>query len=160
MAQEFVAVREGDEESLLQVRDLFLEYANSLDFDLAFQEFDRELSELPGKYSEPDGRLFIVYESGRPAGCVALRKIDEGICEMKRLYVRPEFRGKGIGRLLAEGVISEAKKIGYVKMRLDTVSSMTEAITLYRSLGFVEIKKYRLNPLPDAVFLELDLTTR
>ncbi|HQT90588.1 MAG TPA: GNAT family N-acetyltransferase [Candidatus Kryptobacter bacterium] len=160
MAQELVAVRKSDEESLLQVRDLFLEYADSLDFDLGFQDFDRELAELPGEYSEPDGRLFIAYESGKPAGCVALRKIDEGICEMKRLYVRPEFRGRAIGRVLAERVVSVAKKLGYGKMRLDTVSSMTEAITLYRSLGFVEIGKYRLNPLPGALFLELDLTTR
>ncbi len=160
MAQELVAVRKRDEESLLQVRDLFLEYADSLDFDLGFQDFDRELAELPGEYSEPDGRLYIAYDSGKPAGCVALRKIDEGVCEMKRLYVRPGFRGRAIGRVLAERVVSEAKKIGYGKMRLDTVSSMTEAITLYRSLGFVEIGKYRLNPLPDALFLELDLTTR
>ena len=160
MAQELVAVRRRDEESLLHVRDLFLEYADSLDFDLGFQDFDRELAELPGEYSEPDGRLFVAYESGKPAGCVALRKIDGGVCEMKRLYVRPEFRGRAIGRVLAERVVSEAKKIGYGKMRLDTVSSMTEAITLYRSLGFAEIGKYRLNPLPDALFLELDLTTR
>jgi GNAT superfamily N-acetyltransferase len=160
MAQELVAVHQTDWESLLRVRDLFLEYAKSLDFDLSFQDFDKELAELPGEYSEPDGRLFIAYESGRPAGCVALRRIDVDVCEMKRLYVRPEFRGKGTGRLLAERVISEAKMVGYGKMRLDSVSSMTEAITLYRSLGFVEIDKYRLNPLPDAIFLQLDLTTR
>lgn len=158
MEIEIVSVLTEDKASLVLAKELILEYSNSLDFDLDFQDFDDELANLPGDYSEPDGQLLIAYESGKPAGCVALRKIGEAICEMKRLYVRPEFRGKGIGKALAKKVIADAREIGYSKMRLDTVSSMTEAIALYRSLGFVEIVKYRVNPLPDALFLELDLT--
>lgn len=137
-----------------------MEYAKSLPFDLDFQDFDGELANLPGDYSPSKGRLLIAFISEKPAGCVALRKIDRSICEMKRLYVRPEFRGMGIGRALAERIIAEAREIGFVKMRLDTVSSMTEAIALYKSFGFTEIEQYRVNPLPDAMFFQLDMKNK
>lgn len=139
------------------VRELFTEYANSLDLDLRFQSFDCELAELPGKYAPPEGRLFLAMEHEQSAGCVALRKIGEGTCEMKRLYVRPAFRGKRLGRALADVVIAAAREIGYERMRLDTLSSMTAAIALYESLGFQRIAPYYDNPSGTAVFMELKL---
>ncbi len=139
------------------VKELFLEYAKSLDFHLCFQDFERELAELPGEYAPPSGLLLLLMSEGKAAGCVALRKIEDVICEMKRLYVRPEFRGSGYGKRLAVAVIDEARKLGYSSMRLDTVPSMTEAIQLYRLLGFKEIKPYRSNPVEGAIFMELDL---
>jgi putative acetyltransferase len=113
-------------ESALQLetaRRLFLEYAKSLDFNLCFQGFDKELAELPGEYAAPEGRLFLAEAGGESQGCVALRKLNEGICEMKRLYLRPQFRGAGLGRVLAEAAIAEARRIGYRQMRLDTVGA-------------------------------------
>jgi ribosomal protein S18 acetylase RimI-like enzyme len=141
-----------------QVRALFLEYATVTGLDLCFQDFDAELAGLPGKYAPPDGRLLIAVKDRDNAGCVALRQLDAGICEMKRLYVPPHFRGQGIGRDLATAVIAEARMIGYRTMRLDTLAGMKEAIALYRSLGFQEIAPYRYNPCADAVYLELNLT--
>ena len=135
-------------------RDLFIEYANSLDIDLCFQNFDKELAELPGDYSVPAGRLLLVEHEGKIAGCVALRKIDDKICEMKRLYVKPGFRGLKIGKTLAEKIIEEARTIGYKKMRLDTLPQMREAINMYKSLGFEEIEPYRYNPGQGALFME------
>ena len=143
---------------LEEVRVLLREYAASLDFDLCFQGFEQELADLPGKYAPPDGRLWLATCAAGPAGCVAIRKLDEGICEMKRLYVRPSLRGAGVGRLLASTAIAQARDMGYRLMRLDTAPSMTAAIALYRSLGFRQIAPYCHNPLPGALFLELRLT--
>lgn len=145
-------------ENLAQVRELFREYADSLGFDLCFQDFEKELAGLPGDYAPPAGRLYLAFEEARPAGCVGLRKISADVCEMKRLYVRPLDRGKGVGRRLAMTLIEDARKIGYSRMFLDTVRSMKRAIALYGSLGFKPIEPYRHNPIEDAMFKELRLT--
>jgi putative acetyltransferase len=142
---------------LLAARKLFVEYADALGVDLCFQEFQRELDGLPGSYAPPDGRLLLAIADDQPVGCVAVRKLSDGICEMKRLYVQPGHRGKGLGRSLAEAIIAEARAIGYKTMRLDSLTSLKEAAALYRSLGFIEIPPYRYNPLPGAVFMELVL---
>ncbi len=152
-------------ERIAQARELFCEYASGLGLDFTFQNFQEELQNLPGEYAPPSGRLLLAFLEPLPAGgetiaagCGALRKISVETCEMKRLYVRPGFRGKKIGRLLAEALIAEARAIGYRAMRLDTVPSIMEKATaLYRSLGFREISPYRFNPLPGALFLELVL---
>ncbi|MDP8983156.1 MAG: GNAT family N-acetyltransferase [Acidobacteriota bacterium] len=142
------------------VRSLFLEYAAWLAVDLSFQSFETELATLPGDYAPPSGCLLLARIDAEPAGCVALRKIDAETCEMKRLWVRRSFTGRKLGRLLAESVIAEAARLGYRRMRLDTMPQMAEAIALYRSLGFHEIPPYRFNPVPGTLFLELDLHGR
>ncbi|MDQ3817190.1 MAG: GNAT family N-acetyltransferase [Acidobacteriota bacterium] len=143
---------------IAEARKLFLEYQDWLDLNLCFQNFEKELAELPGAYSPPDGRLFLASHDSGVAGCVCLRKIGDGTCEMKRLYVRPEFRGKRVGRSLAEKIIGEARAIGYERMRLDTLPQrMSEAIRMYRSLGFQEIEPYYHNPVEGALFMELRL---
>ena len=150
-------MRAESEEELEAVRELFLEYARSLDFDLCFQDFDRELDTLPGDYAPPAGALLIALEGEEVSGCVALRRVDASTCEMKRLYVRPGHRRKGVGRSLAERIIRIARDAGYRSMKLDTVPGMIEANALYRSLGFAETKPYRFNPLDGCLFLELGL---
>jgi len=140
-----------------RARTLFSEYADSLGFDLSFQDFDEELRTLPGDYARPKGCLLLAACRGQAAGCVALRPLEEKICEMKRLYVRPQFRGLGIGRALAEAVIRQARELGYSRMRLDTVPSMAAARALYASLGFEPMGPYRYNPIEGAVFMELKL---
>jgi len=143
---------------IAQARELFLEYAESLGFSLGFQSFDQELSGLPGDYAPPDGRLLVAEYRGQLAGCVALHRLESEVCEMKRLYLRPQLRGRGVGRALAETVIAEARAIGYRKMRLDTVAPvMPNAVAMYRQLGFVEIEPYRLNPIAGALYMELAL---
>jgi ribosomal protein S18 acetylase RimI-like enzyme len=146
-------------EQIAQTKILFLEYAESLGFSLCFQSFDEELAGLPGMYAPPEGRLLIAYLGGEAVGCAALRKLSDGICEMKRLYVRPIARGQGIGKRLSEQVVSEARLIGYRRMRLDTIATqMQTAVALYRAQGFREIEPYRDNPIPGALYMELDLT--
>lgn len=145
------------DEGLQNIRALFEEYVTSLNFDLAFQNFEKELTGLPGDYAPPEGRLLLALYGSQSAGCVALRKLEDGICEMKRLYVRLQFRGLHIGRALSEAIIAEARQIGYRKMRLDTVPSMQAAQTLYKSLGFVDIDAYCCNPISGARFMELKL---
>src|SRR6185312_16301659 len=145
-------------EQIGAIRELFLEYANSLNFSLCFQSFENELSELPGDYAPPGGRLLLATRESQPAGCVALHKLDEEVCEMKRLYVRPQFRGKGLGRVLSERVVADAREIGYKRLRLDTVEPvMRDAVALYRKLGFREIAPYRENPIAGALYMELIL---
>jgi ribosomal protein S18 acetylase RimI-like enzyme len=144
-------------ENLEFTKTLFEEYAESLDFDLDFQNFDKELADFPGDYAPPKGCLLLAKDEDKIAGCVALRELSEGVCEMKRLYVKPQFRGFGIGKILAEAVIQEAHKIGYARMRLDTAPSMQAARALYMSLGFKKINPYRYNPIEGAVFMELSM---
>ena len=136
-----------------EVRALFREYAASLPFALDFQDFDRELAELPGEYAPPRGALLLA----RGAGCVGLRPLDAATCEMKRLYVRPSARGTGLGRRLTEAIVGEARGLAYARMRLDTMPDMAAALSLYAELGFQEIPPYRANPIAGAVFLELEL---
>ena len=138
-------------------RELFIRYADSLGFDLEFQGFSRELAELPGEYASPGGCILLAEATAGYAGCVALRRLQDNICEMKRLYVLPEYQGRSIGRTLANAVIGEARKKGYQKMRLDTIESMKTAQTLYCSLGFKTIEAYCFNPLENPSFMELEL---
>jgi putative acetyltransferase len=158
---------------IAQARELFLEYAQSLGFSLCFQNFDKELAELPGNYAPPEGRLLLAEYEGQIAGCVALRKIEPSkiepskpgtskpestVCEMKRLYLRPQFRGKGLGRALTDRIMAEARQIGYRSMRLDTVEPvMKDAVAMYRRIGFQEVAPYCANPIAGALYMELKL---
>lgn len=145
-------------EDIKQARELFLEYAQSLGFSLCFQDFEKELETLPGKYAPPEGRLLLVEFDNALAACGALRRIDADNCEMKRLYVRPQFRGKGLGRVVAERLITEARSIGYRHMRLDTVEPvMKSAVAMYRNMGFRNIDPYCTNPEAGTLYMELAL---
>ncbi len=152
---EIIPARSDDH--LQAVRRLFLEYADYLGVDLGFQGFQQEVDGLPGAYAPPDGRLLLAVDGDQAVGCVAVRNLGDSICEMKRLYVQPTYRGRRLGRTLAETIIETARAMGYRKMRLDTLTSLKEAGELYRSVGFLEISPYRHNPLPGAVFMELVL---
>lgn len=137
---------------------LFEEYAAGVGISLCFQNFDQELAKLPGDYAPPSGRLLLVRYGEEVAGCVALRRLSDEVCEMKRLYVRPEFRGKGLGRKTVDAIIAEAKQIGYSRMKLDTLpGKMDDAIALYRLLGFTEVAAYYDNPVAGALFMERNL---
>jgi ribosomal protein S18 acetylase RimI-like enzyme len=145
-------------EHIEEARSLFLEYGSSLGFSLCFQSFDEELKNLPGAYGPPSGKLLLLRYADHAAGCVALRRLEAGICEMKRLYVRTGDRGLGLGRMLVERVIAEARSIGYTHMRLDTIaSSMQDAVALYRRVGFQEIAPYSAIPIEGALWMELEL---
>ncbi len=138
-------------------RNLISEYAASLGVDLCFQNFDEEMATFPSEYSPPSGALFLALHQNDSVGCVALRRISDQICEMKRLYVKAEYRGRGLGKLLIESVIERARKMGYKAIRLDTLPSMKEAISIYTKMGFKPIKAYRPNPVPGTLYLELRL---
>ena len=153
-----VLIQADNPKHIVQVRDLFLEYAESLGFNLCFQDFETELARLPGDYVPPYGRLVLALLESMPVGCAALHRLTKDICEIKRLYVRPAYRGRRIGSELTEHMIIAARMIGYVRMRLDTIApSMAEAIKIYRRIGFKEIPPYRENPIKGAVYLELSL---
>jgi ribosomal protein S18 acetylase RimI-like enzyme len=153
-----VEVREATfPDDLVVVRALFEEYAAGVGVDLCFQGFADELAGLPGRYARPGGGVWLATEGGGAAGCVALRPLADGACEVKRLYVRPAFRGTGLGRTLAERVLAEAAAMGYRRVLLDTLPSMAGAIRLYRALGFEEVPAYCHNPVPGALFLGRNL---
>ncbi len=146
------------ESDIKEVRTLFEEYAAWLEISLCFQNFDRELAGLPGEYAAPDGRLLLAFDDDQVAGGIALRKIRATTCEMKRLFLRPEFRGRGFGRVLVKRVIEEARQMGYTQMCLDTLPGrMDQAVALYKSIGFKEIEPYYNNPVAGATFMELRL---
>jgi GNAT superfamily N-acetyltransferase len=148
----------GTADQVEDIRRLFREYESWLGLSLCFQGFEEELQTLPGKYAEPEGRLFIAYVDDEPAGCIGLRKLEDGICEMKRLYLRPVARGHGLGNALIERLITVAKEVGYKKMRLDTFPpKMGKAVGLYESHGFRTIEPYYDNPHGGTLFMELDL---
>ncbi|RPH47392.1 MAG: GNAT family N-acetyltransferase [Planctomycetota bacterium] len=144
---------------LTGLRRLLAEYVDSLPVDIAHEGFAKEWAGLPGAYAPPRGELLLASVDGQPAGCVALRPIDADTGEMKRFYVRPAFRGRGIGRALAGAVVDAARRIGYRRLLLDTHPTMTAAIALYRSMGFRETASYRSIPVREEIFMELDLTT-
>jgi len=145
-------------EHLAAARTLIREYGAGLGIDLSFQHLEEELAGLPGAYAPPRGALLLALVQEQPEACVALRPLAEDIAEMKRLYVRPTRRGLGLGELLAQAIVAEAKRLGYRRMRLDTLATMAGAQAIYRRLGFKRIPAYYANPLPDVVYLELDLT--
>jgi GNAT superfamily N-acetyltransferase len=145
-------------EHIDEARELFREYEAWLGLDLCFQGFEAELADLPGKYARPEGRLMLAYSDDKLAGCIALRKIGDGVCEMKRLFVRPHFQGQRIGISLIEKLIAEAREVGYTRMRLDTYpAKMGKAVKLYESYGFVQIPPYYDNPHHGVLFMEAEL---
>lgn len=153
-------VEANTKEFIDSAKELIREYADSLAFDLGFQNFDQEMDDFPGQYSFPRGCLYIALSESQAIGCVALRDLGQGICEMKRLYVKPNFRGRRVGKLLAKAVIKSARDLGYDRMRLDTIPSMKQANMLYTTLGFKQIAPYRFNPIEGATFFELILKKR
>ena len=157
-SKDFALTQAESSSQIAQARELFLEYAQSLGFSLCFQNFDKELDALPGDYAPPEGRLLLATYEDQLAGCVALHNLEPETCEMKRLYLRPQFRGKRLGRTIADQIIAEARQIGYQRMRLDTVEPiMKDAVAMYRKIGFQEIAPYRPNPIVGALYMELQL---
>jgi len=153
-----VQIREAKTGSLISsARELIREYSASLGIDLGFEKFDEEMAEFPATYARPEGRILVAIEGGEAVGVVGLRRLSGKICELKRMYVQPGYRGRGIGRLLARRAIKEARDIGYDHLRLDTLSRLKEAVSLYYSLGLKEIGPYRVNPHKGVVYMELDL---
>lgn len=152
-----VEIIEASSSQMSSVRELFVEYAGTLEFDLAFQGFKKELDSLPGEYSAPKGCILLAFKDSALAGCVALRPIDAEISEMKRLFVRSKFQGHGIGRALTKAILDKAATLGYRKIRLDTVPSMKAAQLLYKSMGFYSISPYRANPVEGTAYLECEL---
>lgn len=153
--QEIEIMRATAPAQIAEIRALFLEYAQSLAFSLCFKSFDTELAELPGKYAPPEGRMLLATVNGHAAGCCGLQPLNQSNCEMKRLYVRPHFRGIGVGHRLTEQLIAEAIILGYDHMRLETIAGkMDAAIHMYRQLGFNEIAPYRAHAIPGALYME------
>ena len=150
-------VEANTNEFVENAKELIREYAQSLEFDLGFQDFDKEMENFPGQYASPRGCLYVALDANQPIGCVALRDLGHGVCEMKRLYVKPSFRGQKVGKLLTEVVIKAARDMGYDYIRLDTVPSMKHANLLYNAMGFKQIAPYRFNPIEGATFFELNL---
>jgi len=155
MAFRIVEARWPDDRAT--VLSLFREYVTSLAEDISFQNVDDELAALPGKYARPGGVVLIAWDGAEAAGAVAYRMFEPGVCEMKRLYIRPAFRGRGLGRELAEELIEDARAHGYRTMLLDTLASMASARALYRDLGFAPVEPYYENPLPGVAYMALDL---
>ena len=155
MEQEIKIIQVTEEYGI--IKELFLEYAEWLNFDLCFQGFENELQNLDKVYENPGGCLLLAYAGCNVAGCVALRKISDDVCEMKRLFVREKYRGLKIGRMLSNRIIEIAKEKGYGKMKLDTLERMKAAVQLYRSIGFKETQPYRPNPMSDVIYMELEI---
>ena len=157
--QNYEIIQAETKSEMEYVKALFLEYSNWLGDCFCFQGFEEELASLPGKYAPPNGRLYLVVSEGKYVGCIGIRRIEKGICEMKRLYVRPQARGLGIGKKLVDLVIADAKNEGYEKMRLDTLpEKMLGAQKIYKSVGFHKIDAYYANPIEGVMYMELDLT--
>jgi len=144
-------------EDLEEIKNLFREYVAFLGISLSFQSFEEELAKLPAKYAEPEGAIYLAKVNGQSTGCVALWKLEEGVCEMKRLYVRPAFQGLGLGKKLAYVIMEEAQRKGYTKMKLDTLRRLESANRLYKSLQFSETNPYNYNPEDDVAYFEKDL---
>lgn len=154
MGEIIEATREQD---ILTARALFKEYTDSLGVDLTFQNYEQEVARLETVYGPPAGSLLLARYNRLFVGCVALRKLDDLTCEMKRLYIKPEARGKGLGKALCKRVIKRGRELGYKRMRLDTLPSMTAAQVLYKKLGFREVEPYYENPIPGTRYMELSL---
>jgi putative acetyltransferase len=150
-------IHAGSPEEIAQTRELFREYGATPDFCVCFKGFDEEIQSLPGMYATPEGRLLLAHVDGEGAGCIGLRRMEPGFCEVRRLYVRPKFRGRRLGRALAEAILVEARAAGYHTARLGTLPVMKEAIALYQSLGFVSVTPYKANALDGAIYMELAL---
>lgn len=158
MGGEHVEICQAESSAELDmIRAMFQEYQEWLGLDLCFQGFQTELATLPGEYAPPRGRLWYVQSGGEAVGCIALKPISETVAEMKRLYLREAYRGRGLGRFVVERLLAEARSLGYRHVRLDTLPQMGAAIGLYRVLGFREIEPYRHNPVPGALYMELEL---